>query len=128
HSGQRARWSPLDACGTWQDAQRTASWLVDAGRSDGGLQEADFWYATAAKLLAPLLFAAATGGKTMADVVRWVDLQEEREVLFELEAAGVVEAIHAADASWQREERQRSSVYTTTETVLRAFSDPAVAD
>jgi type IV secretory pathway TraG/TraD family ATPase VirD4 len=56
-----------------------------------------------------------------------VDTQEEREVRFELEVAGVIEAIHAAEASWRREERQRSAVYTTTETVLRAFADPAVA-
>jgi type IV secretion system protein VirD4 len=127
HGGPAATWSPLAGCHTWQAAQRTATWLADAGRSDHGLQDADFWYATAAKLLAPLLFAAATSGRTMADVVRWVDTQEEREVRFELEAAGVIEAIHAAEASWQREERQRSSVYTTAETVLRAFADPAVA-
>ena len=124
--GPGATWSPLAGCEDWQGAQRTASWLVQAGR-DGGLAEADFWYATAAKLLAPLLFAAATSGRTMADVVRWVDTQEERDVRFELEAAGVMEALHAADASWQREERQKSSVYTTAETVLRAFADPAVA-
>jgi type IV secretion system protein VirD4 len=124
--GPRATWSPVAASGTWQGAQRTAAWLVDAAR-DGGLQDADFWYATAAKLLAPLLLAAATSEHTMADVVRWVDTQEEREVRFELEAAGVIEALHAADASWRREERQKSSVYTTAETVLRAFADPAVA-
>lgn len=123
---QSASWSPLVGCGTWQGAQRTASWLVDAGR-DGGLNDAEFWYATAAKLLGPLLFAAATSDKTMTDVVRWVDTQEEFEVRFELEAAGVLAALHAADASWGREERQRSSVYTTAETVLRAFADPAVA-
>jgi type IV secretion system protein VirD4 len=87
HRGPTATWSPLAGCDTWQGAQRTAAWLVEAGRSDGGLQEADFWHATAAKLLAPLLFAAATSHRTMADVVRWVDTQEEREVRFELELA-----------------------------------------
>jgi len=121
-----ARWTPLDGCRTWQGAQATAAWLTTAAR-DPSMREADFWYATAAKLLAPLLFAAATSQRTMADVVRWVDTQEEQEVRFELELAGVPEAVHAAEASWQREDRQRSSVYTTTETILAAFADPAVA-
>lgn len=124
-TGPSATWTPLQACGTWQGALCVAAWLTDAGR-EKGLSEGDFWYATAAKLLAPVLFAAATSGRTMGDVVRWVDTQEEREVRFELEAAGVMEAIHAADATWHREERQKSSVYTTAETVLRCFSDPAV--
>jgi type IV secretion system protein VirD4 len=127
HRGPPSTWSPLAGCSTWQGAQRTASWLVEAGRSDGGLQEADFWNATAAKLLGPLLFAAATSHRTMSDVLRWVDTQEEQEVRFELEVTGVLEAVNAAEASWRREERQKSSVYTTAETILRAFADPAVA-
>ena len=39
-----------------------------------------------------------------------------------LEAAGVDEALWAARATWQRDERQRSSVYTTAETVLEALA------
>ena len=45
------------------------------------MTDGDFWYATAARLLAPLLFAAATGGRDMADVVHWVETGEEEEVL-----------------------------------------------
>ena len=119
-------WSPLAACTTWQGALRTATWLTEAAR-EGSFHDADFWYANAAKLLAPLLFAAATSGRTMADVVRWVDLQEQQDVVLELEVAGVPEAIAAFAATTQREDRAKSSVYTTAETVLRAFADPAVA-
>jgi type IV secretion system protein VirD4 len=119
-------WSPLAACTTWQGALRTATWLTEAAR-EGSFHDADFWYANAAKLLAPLLFAAATSGHTMADVVRWVDLQEQQDVDLELEVAGVPEAIAAFAATTKREERAKSSVYTTAETVLRAFADPAVA-
>jgi type IV secretion system protein VirD4 len=90
------------------------------------MTDGDFWYATAGKLLAPLLFAAATGGGTMTDVVRWVDTQEESEVLDLLDAAGVGEASQAAQASFAKEDRQRSSVYTTAETVLEPFADPPV--
>jgi type IV secretion system protein VirD4 len=121
-----AGWTPLVNCGTWSGALRTASWLTSAAR-DTRMQEAEFWYANAAKLLAPMLFAAATAGLTMTDVVRWIDLQEEDEVRLLLQAAGVEAAIAAAEASWGREQRTRSSVFTTAETILAAFADPAVA-
>lgn len=121
-----AGWSPLANCHTWSGALRTAAWLTQAARTKD-LQESDFWYANAAKLLAPLLFAAATSDLSMSDVVRWVDLQEEGEVRLLLEAEGVREALAAAAASWKREDRAKSSVYTTTETVLSAFADPVVA-
>lgn len=120
-------WSPLGGCGSWYGAQRMAAWLCASSRGEGGgLADADFWYRAGAKLLSPLLFAAATSGREMADVVRWVDTQEEREVQAALEATGVVEALEAAQASWRREERQRSSIYTTAENVLAAYADPRV--
>jgi len=117
-------WSPLEVARTWAGARRVAAGLTEVARGEGTTADGDFWYATAAKLLAPLLLAAATGGLEMADVVRWVDTQEVDEVLVLLEAAGVPEALDAARASWLREERQRSSVYTTAETVLEAFAEP----
>jgi type IV secretion system protein VirD4 len=85
------------------------------------MSDGDFWYATATKMLAPLLFAAASGGLQMVDVVRWVDTQEESEVLDHLYAAGIPEAIAAAHALFGKEERQRSSIYTTVETILEPF-------
>jgi type IV secretion system protein VirD4 len=125
---ETARWSPLAAAETWPGARRTADSLVEAGRtSPGSLTDGDFWYATAAKLLAPLLLAAAVSGRTMADVVGWVDDQQTDEVVDALEAAGQHEALRALRASWGRDERQRSAVYTTTETVIEVFADPAVA-
>ena len=121
-------WSPLAACTTWQGAQRVASWLSSTVKdSGGGLTDGDFWYASAAKLLSPLLFAAAFDGYTIADVVRWVDTQEQDQPRDALERSGVVEALNAANASWNRDPRQRSSVYTTAETVLAAYADPSVA-
>jgi type IV secretion system protein VirD4 len=120
-------WSPLVSCGSWVGARRTAAGLCGAARTEAALPDADFWYATAAKLLAPLLLAAAGSGRTMADVVRWVDLQEVEEVEAVLEALDAGEAAQAARASWQREDRQRSSVYTTAETVVEAFADPAMS-
>ena len=123
-----SRWSPLQHCHDWHGAQRAAMWLAAAARTDGnGLSNSEFWFATASKLLAPLLFAAATSQRSMADVVRWVNTYEEAEVLEALVATGVQPAIDAAKASFKREGRQRSSVYTTAEMVLAAYEDPIVA-
>lgn len=121
-----ATWSPLQFCHDWHGAQRTADHLCRAARSDG-LEDGDFWYQTAAKLLGPLMFAAARSGGTIKDVVRWVDSQEENEVkrvLLDLQAE---EALRSAQAAWLKEPRQKGSIYTTAETVLLAYSDPIVA-
>jgi len=122
----RSTWTPLAGCDTWRGALRTASWMAQAAR-DRQLGESDFWYANAAKLLAPLLFAANIAELTIGDVVRWVDVQDSDEVALLLKLSGCEEALAAATASWNRDERTRSSVYTTAETVLAAYADPQVA-
>ena len=130
-----SEWSPLRACATWHGARRVAGGLAELTRSGSGtgLADGEFWYATAAKLIAPLLYAAALSGRTMGDVVRWVDTQEEGEPCQALQLAagmgvpGSAEALQAAEASWGREERQRSSIYTTAETVLEPFTAATVA-
>jgi type IV secretion system protein VirD4 len=129
----RSRVTPLRGAGTWRGAMRVAHWLAAAGRtgSGAGLQDADFWFAAAEKLLAPLLFAAALDGRTMGSVVRWLDEGAERsepEVLDILRAAEAEEAERAYLATQNREERQRSSVYTTAEMIVIAFADPVVAE
>jgi type IV secretion system protein VirD4 len=122
-----ASWTPLGSCGSWHGAQRMAGWLCESARASN-LDEADFWYSAAAKLLAPLLYAASTSGADMETVVRWVDRQEEDEVERALMRAGDPHALDAARATSMREERQRSSIYTTTETILAAYADPRVMD
>jgi len=123
-TGARAStWTPLTRCGEWAEARRTAADLTESARTEGTTADGEFWYATAAKLLAPLFFAAAHGGRSMADVLRWVDTQEAREVSLILEQVGATEVLNAARASWCRDERTRSSVFTTAETVLAPFAD-----
>ena len=63
----------------------------------------------------------------MRDVVRWVDTQEVDEVFDALTASGEPLALQAMHAAWGRDERQRSAVYTTAETVVEVFADPDVA-
>jgi type IV secretion system protein VirD4 len=119
-----SQWSPLTDCGEWHQATRMASDLSETAKGDGTTADGEFWYATAAKLLAPMLFAAARGHHDMGDVLRWVDTQEVAEVADILEQAGVPEALHAARATWCRDERTRSSAYATAETVLAPFAHP----
>ena len=117
-----SQWSPLAACTDWRRAARVAADLCEAAKADGTTADGEFWYATAAKLLAPLLLAAALDGRAMADVIRWVDTQEVGEVAEILERAAPPEALDAARATWCRDERTRSSVSTTAETVLAPFA------
>jgi type IV secretory pathway TraG/TraD family ATPase VirD4 len=66
----------------------------------------------------------------MATVVAWLDKgpeASEEAVTPILIDAGEEEAARAFTATQNREERQRSSVYTTAETMLAGFADPRVA-
>ncbi len=58
----------------------------------------------------------------MADVVHWVETGEEVEVLDLLTRSGVPEALDAARSAFGKEERQRSSIATTVETLLEPFA------
>jgi type IV secretion system protein VirD4 len=125
--------TPLHACGSWHGALRVANWLSTAGRpGGGGLSDADFWYAAAEKLLAPLLFAAAAANKPIDAVVTWLDKgpkakDEVAEILAPDDPHEDFEAAKLAwEANWNREARQRSSIYTTAETITAAFADPRV--
>ena len=122
-----ARWSPLGASEDWSGAQRTAGWLVDATPARSGMADAAFWYAAAAKQLAPLLLAAQRGDTGMAGVVRWTNATDFDEPVRILELSGEGDAAMALAACAGRDERIRSSVATTLETVLAPFEDPVVA-
>ena len=62
----------------------------------------------------------------MRDIVRWLDTQEEDDIIAALEEApDSAVTLNAFNASLNREDRQRSSIYTTAETLLEAYSDPA---
>jgi type IV secretion system protein VirD4 len=126
-----ARISPLADCGSWQGALRAAHRLCGSGKtSAGGLQDSSFWYAAAERLLSPLLFAAARDDREMADVMRWLgEGLKAKDVVAEILASvGSEAAVDAWKANCGREERQRSSIYTTAETILAAFADPRVLE
>ncbi|MGH9222222.1 MAG: type IV secretory system conjugative DNA transfer family protein, partial [Acidimicrobiales bacterium] len=122
-----AGWTPLSGVSDWASGRRVAAWLVSAAETPGGVADADFWHKAATKLLAPYLLAAHLGGGDMARVVQWIETQEVDEVADILGALGPATALRAAHANWRREEKQRSSIFTTTEILLEAYADPDVA-
>ena len=104
--------------------RRSPRWpeRLQARSTDG-----DFWYATAAKLLAPLLFAAATGRAHHGRRRALGRHPGGRRSLRRPQSRRASRRPAGGGASWGRDERQRSAVYTTAETVVEAFADPAVA-
>lgn len=122
-------WTPLTDCDTWAGARQAAHELALARRpmgGRGGSEDNAFWYAQAAKLLAPMLFAAGSTGLAIDTVVAWVDRHEEDQVGDILHALGNPSAEDAWVASMTRDGRHLSSVYATAEDVLEAYADPGV--
>jgi type IV secretion system protein VirD4 len=129
----RSRVSPLWGAKSWRGALRVAHWLAAGARTanGGGLDDADFWFGAAEKLLAPLLFAAASSEQTIETVARWLSEGPEAidaEVNELLAQAGAEEAQLAWQATKGREERQRSSVFFTADMAMGAFADPYVIE
>ena len=118
------RWSPLLGCGTYPGAERAAAWLAEAATETRPGENTAFWEALACKLLAPLMFAAASSGAGIDQVGRWVDRRTTTEVTQTLQLLGDTDAVDAWAASCARDDRARDSVYSTAEAILRAFASP----
>lgn len=141
--GASALWSPLQQAGTVVGAQRAARALCDAAPKGGVEGGMDFWLAQAEILLSGLLFVAHHAHRDMDAVCEWVLTQdrpgdlgpgEVRQALDKLNvsnnaavAKGSVEASKALVSVWEMEERTRSSIYATAQTVIWPWTDPGVA-
>jgi type IV secretory pathway TraG/TraD family ATPase VirD4 len=74
-----------------------------------------------------LLFAAAGTGRSMADVARWVDVQDVDDVATALMEIGNQQALDAWAACTSRPDNTMGSVYGTAETLLDVYGDPIIA-
>jgi len=123
-----ARWTPLAHCRTYSDARRIGRMLADAAEVQGHrAEDANYWQLLGAKLLSVLLFAAAGTGRSMADVARWVDVQDVDDVAQALMEIGNQQALDAWAACTSRPDNTMGSVYGTAETLLDVYGDPTVA-
>lgn len=129
-SAASAGWDPVTHAETWLGAQRMAGWLCAAARpASRTLGDADYWITQAGKALAPHLYCAANAGETIAKVVEWVDQQQRSELFTLLDGdvrADSVAALRTLQSLWTKEDRLRSSIYATIETVLLGYADPGV--
>lgn len=122
-------WSPVVASSTWLGARRTADRLLRQASYSAG-SHTDFWQGMGMRFLAPLLFAAAQGGASMRDVLRWVELIEEDEPRTALqsvsETAEGFGALTSLESLWKEDHRIRGSVVQTVATALEAYQDSGV--
>jgi len=121
-------WSPLATSSTWLSAQQTAWDMAMAGKASIGPSAGvgEFWFGSAARSLAPYLFAAAESAHTMTDVARWVDSEERDEVLAILRPVEPDAAVAHA-ATFRREGTARASLFTVMQQLVGAYLDPTVA-
>jgi type IV secretion system protein VirD4 len=123
-----ARWTPLACCRTYSDARRIGRMLADAAEIQGHkAEDANYWQLLGAKLLSVLLFAAASTGRSMADVARWVDVQDVDDVATALMEIGNQQALDAWAACTSRPDNTMGSVYGTAETLLDVYGNPVIA-
>lgn len=141
--GTTALWSPLQQAGSVAGAQRAARALCDAAPRSGVEGGMDFWLAQAEILLSGLLFIAHQGHRDMGAVCQWVFAQDrptdagDGEVYDALKpllnsnnsavSGGASEVHKSLKSVWQMEDRTRSSIYATAQTVVWPWSDPGVA-
>jgi type IV secretion system protein VirD4 len=137
-----AGWSPLRAAHTVTGAQKAARALTDAGPRHGA-DSLDFFLSLAEQLLWPLLWIAALWELTMHDVVRWVLTQDRPQAKDPGQVAPFLDAqlcagdaereadaalaLDAISAAWVLDDRTRSNVYATVQTLIAPWSDPVVA-
>ena len=120
-----ACWDPLEGCRDWSHTLRQSQWLADATQ-DGGSEVASYWRGEAAKLLAPLVHAAALDDRPVDDVISWLDTQEAREPAAVLTAGGAVSAAKQLRSVVALDPRNRGTTFMSAGSVLAAYRFPPV--
>lgn len=123
------RWSPLAGCDNRLTAIARATVLMKGGAGFGSKSatNADFWEASGIAVMRCYLLAAATGGKTMADVAAWSTTPGASEP---------VKLLTSVAPEWATELRQLAaspggmpaSIWAGVRRALDCFSDPRVLD
>jgi type IV secretory pathway TraG/TraD family ATPase VirD4 len=122
------RWSPVTGCARFEAAVSMAHSLSSAARPLASLSEAAHWVERAGALLAPLLHAAALGGRDMRAVCLWVlgkDLREPAEIL--AVRAGDMPRVILSGVDGT-EERERSGIFSTAASLLAAYNSEAALE
>ncbi|MEA2492888.1 MAG: type secretion system protein VirD4 [Thermoleophilaceae bacterium] len=118
-------WTPLSGCTDWQHALAQAQWLGDAAQ-EGDSEVANFWRGEAARLLAPLLHAAALADGVMAHVLAWVDSQDVKGPAEILDTCGATAARYQLGGIAALDPRNRGTIYMSAGSLLAAYRLPCV--
>jgi type IV secretion system protein VirD4 len=129
-------WSPITTSGDWSAARRTAAGILLIREKDafGASVDDRHWKPAAARLLAPLLMAAAHSNRPIGQVLRWLARLEATGTIEEIAASLTASRASGADVALDvllglqdRDSRYRSSVIATLETALDPWLEPSVA-
>jgi len=118
-------WTPIAGCEDWPYALSQAQWLADSV-TEGTSEIAAYWRGEAAKLLAPLLHAAAIGAYDIGRVLRWVDVQAGDEPRAILRDADAQDAGNQLRAVLDLDDRNRGTTYMAAGSLLAAYRYPQV--
>jgi len=124
--GGDARWNPLRGCQDWGHALAQAQWLADSS-GEGESEIAAYWRGEAAKLLAPLLHAAALDAGSMDRVLGWVDAQNAAEPTKILTDAKHDAAVAQLAGVSELDPRNRGTTYMSAGSLLAAYRYPVVS-
>lgn len=122
-----ASWTPLRRAYTARGAARQAYVMVNSQPTGAG-GDAARWDLAAADLLGPLMHAAARGGYSMRDLLRWVRTENITPAVEVLKAVGQDDLVEALTAVDKDSERLRNSQFFTSRLVLSAYADVDVQD
>lgn len=117
-------WTPLTGCEDWQTALAQAQWLADAAQ-EGDSEIATYWRGEAARLLAPLLHAAALGQGGIEHVLEWLDSQNTAHPAGNLKDKTPA-AYRQLTGISELDSRNRGTIYMSAGSLLAAYRIPAV--
>lgn len=82
----------------WDSAGTVARLMVETAGNHVGAKHEEFWRVKSAQLLRIYLFAAQSAGRPLTDVLRWLESEEEDELIGILARAGDEMAVNAFTA------------------------------
>jgi type IV secretion system protein VirD4 len=121
-------WTPLSRCDRWEGAYRMALSLVNASRLTRADRDAEGTAGDTTNLLAAMLLAAAVGGRSMSDVLRWGQRQDRDDISAGIDVANAPAARDAFESIWRLPDETRSRVYAQVPRVIDAYTDPTVKE
>ncbi|MGI8411629.1 MAG: type IV secretory system conjugative DNA transfer family protein [Solirubrobacteraceae bacterium] len=116
------RWSPVTAACSWDSALLIARAMVTGAGVGAGVTDHTHWSRRAQALLAPLLHAAAVGGRDVGCVVDWVLRHELDEPGILLKNTGATVACGVLAGLQATEARERSSIFSAAADAIDAYT------